>query len=69
MAPAGLPAPVVNRVNAEIAALLAEPATVERIRTFGNNPSPSSPDAFKARIAADIEKWTQVVDAAKIERI
>ena len=33
VAPAGLPAAVVDRLNAEIAGLLAEPATVERIRT------------------------------------
>ena len=46
-----------------------EPATVERIKLVGNEPSPSSPDAFKARIAADIDKWTKVVDAAGIERI
>jgi len=35
----------------------------------GNEPSPSSPEAFRARIAADIDKWTKVVDAARIERI
>jgi tripartite-type tricarboxylate transporter receptor subunit TctC len=69
VAPARLPAPIIDRVNAEIAGTLAEPATVERIKTVGNEPSPSTPDAFKARIAADIAKWTQVVDAAKIERI
>jgi tripartite-type tricarboxylate transporter receptor subunit TctC len=69
VAPAGLPAPIVARLNAEIAAVLAEPATVERIKLVGNEPSPSSPDAFKARIAADIDKWTKVVDAAGIERI
>jgi tripartite-type tricarboxylate transporter receptor subunit TctC len=69
VAPAGLPAPIVARLNAEIAAVLADPATVERIKLVGNEPSPSSPDAFKARIAADIDKWTKVVDAAGIERI
>jgi tripartite-type tricarboxylate transporter receptor subunit TctC len=69
VAPAGLPAAVVDRLNAEIAGLLAEPAVIERIRLVGNDPSPSSPDAFRARIAADIDKWTKVVDAAKIERI
>jgi tripartite-type tricarboxylate transporter receptor subunit TctC len=69
VAPAGLPAAVVDRLNAEIAGLLAEPAVAERIRMVGNDPSPSSPDAFRARIAADIDKWTKVVDAAKIERI
>jgi hypothetical protein len=42
---------------------------LERIRLVGNDPSPSSPEAFKARIAADIDKWTKVVDAARIERI
>ena len=69
VAPAGVPLPVINRLNAEIAAILAEPATIERIRLVGNDPSPSSPEAFKARIAADIDKWTKVIDAAKIERI
>jgi tripartite-type tricarboxylate transporter receptor subunit TctC len=69
VAPAGLPAAVIDRLNAEIAGLLAEPAVAERIRLVGNDPSPSSPDAFRARIAADIDKWTKVVDAAKIERI
>jgi tripartite-type tricarboxylate transporter receptor subunit TctC len=56
-------------LNTEVAAILAEPATIERIRLVGNDPSPSSPEAFKARIAADIDKWTRVVDAARIERI
>ncbi len=69
VAPAGVPAAIIARLNAEIAAVLAEPATVERIKLVGNMPSPSTPDAFKARIAADIDKWTKVVDAAKIERI
>jgi tripartite-type tricarboxylate transporter receptor subunit TctC len=69
VAPAGLPAAMVDRLNVEIAGLLAEPAVIERIRLVGNDPSPSSPDAFRARIAADIDKWTKVVDAAKIERI
>ena len=69
VAPAGLSPQVINRLNAEVAAILAEPATIERIRLVGNDPSPSSPEAFKARIAADIDKWTRVVDAAKIERI
>ena len=69
MAPAGLSPQLINRLNAEVAAILAEPATIERIRLAGNDPSPSSPEAFKARIAADIDKWTRVVDAARIERI
>lgn len=69
IAPAGLPAPIVNRLNTELAGVLAEPVVVERLRAGGNNPAHSSPDEFKARIAADIAKWTSVVESAKIERI
>jgi tripartite-type tricarboxylate transporter receptor subunit TctC len=69
VAPAGLPQSVVIRLSTEVATILAEPTTVERIRLVGNEPSPSSPEAFRARIAADIDKWTKVVDAARIERI
>src|SRR4051794_28547050 len=52
--PGGLPRPVVNRLNAEVATILAEPTPIEGIRLGANNPSPSSPEAFRARIAADI---------------
>jgi tripartite-type tricarboxylate transporter receptor subunit TctC len=67
--PTGIPPSVVERLNSEIAAVLAEPAVVDRLRTLGNEPRPSSPDAFKARVAADIEKWSNVVSGAKIERL
>jgi tripartite-type tricarboxylate transporter receptor subunit TctC len=67
--PAGMPASIVARLNSEIAALLAEPSTIERLRTQGNDPRPSSSDGFKARVTADIDKWAGVVAAANIERI
>src|SRR5258708_4451152 len=66
--PAGIPAAIVDRLNSEAAKVLAEPATIQRLRMLVNNPQPSSPDEFKARIVADIEKWTGVVAAAHIER-
>jgi tripartite-type tricarboxylate transporter receptor subunit TctC len=68
-APAGLPASIVGRLNSEIAALLQEPSIIEQLRKVGNEPTPSSPDAFKTRVAADIEKWVGVVASANIERI
>jgi len=69
VAPAGLPEPVLHRLNTVIAEILADPAVIERLKMLGNNPRPSSPDEFKARNAADIEKWTAVVANAKLERI
>lgn len=67
--PAGIPASVADRLNSVVADILTEPATVERLRSLGNNPRPSSRDNFKARIVADVDKWTGVVAAAHIERI
>jgi tripartite-type tricarboxylate transporter receptor subunit TctC len=67
--PAGVSPLIIDRLSREVAALLAEPAIVERLRMLGNDPKPSSPDAFKARIVADVEKWIGVVEAANIERV
>lgn len=69
VAPAGLPDEIVKRLNNEIAAVLAEPAVVDRLKALGNDPAPSTPDQFKQRVASDIDKWTKVVAAASIERI
>jgi tripartite-type tricarboxylate transporter receptor subunit TctC len=68
-APAGLPAPVLDRLNREVTGILTEPAVVERMRAIGNNARPSKPEELRAKIASDIEKWTSVVTAANIERI
>jgi len=67
--PAGIAPSIVDRLSREVAASLAEPAIVERLRMLGNDPMSCSPDAFRARILADVEKWVAVVEAAKIERI
>ena len=67
--PAGLPASFVQKVNAEVRAILAEPAVVERLQGLGNDVRPTTPDAFKARVADDVAKWTKVVAEAKIPRV
>jgi tripartite-type tricarboxylate transporter receptor subunit TctC len=69
MGPAGLPALIAERISKEVAAVLADAAVVEKLKLLGNEAKASSPDAFKARVVADIEKWNQVVAAANIERI
>jgi tripartite-type tricarboxylate transporter receptor subunit TctC len=69
VAPAGLPEPIVTRLNTEVVAILKEPAVVERLRALGNDPKPMSPEQFKARMAADVAKWTAVVESINFERI
>ena len=67
--PAGLPEAIVKRLNAEVAAIVSDPAVVDKLKTLGNDPKSSTPDAFRSRVAADIDKWTKVVSVANIERI
>jgi tripartite-type tricarboxylate transporter receptor subunit TctC len=67
-APAGLSPTLLSRLNSALAGLLAEPAIIERFHALGIERRPSSPNEFKARVAADIAKWTSVVSSASIER-
>jgi tripartite-type tricarboxylate transporter receptor subunit TctC len=67
--PAGMPAAIVDRLNADIAAILAEQPIIERLRALGNDPRSLSPGDFKARVAADVARWASVVDDANIERL
>lgn len=68
-APAGLPPAILDRLNSELAAILAEAPLVEKLRALGNEPKTSSGSAFAARVASDIEIWNKVVADASIERI
>ena len=67
-APAGLPPAILDRLNSELAGVLAEPQLAEKLRALGNEPKASTGDAIKARVANDIETWSKVVADADIER-
>jgi tripartite-type tricarboxylate transporter receptor subunit TctC len=49
-------------------ALLGEAVVAEKLRGLGNVPFPTTPDAFKARVAADVAKWTKVAADAGLKR-
>jgi tripartite-type tricarboxylate transporter receptor subunit TctC len=67
--PAGLPEPIVKRLNTEVARVLKEPATIERLHAFGNEPAPTTPEEFRKRLADDIATWTAVADQIHFEKI
>ena len=67
--PAGMPVSIVERLHAETVSILAEQPVIERLRALGNDPRSLSPDEFKARVIADVSKWTNVVADANIERL
>jgi|SRR5579862_465405 len=67
--PAGLPEPVVSRLNTEVVRILKDPATEERMHTFGNEPAPTTPEEFKKRLVDDIALWTSVAEQIHFEKI
>jgi len=69
IAPAGLSERILKRLNAETVRILNDPATVERMHTFGNEASPSTPEQFKKRLIDDIAKWTAVADEIHFQKI
>lgn len=67
-APARTPAAVVERVNAALREVLADPVLQKRFETSGLTPLYGSPEAFRKLIESDIAKWGAVFKAAGIEQ-
>jgi tripartite-type tricarboxylate transporter receptor subunit TctC len=63
-APAGTPAPVVQKLNAAIVKALNDPAVKQRIAEQGATPNPETPEQFAAFIAQETAKWAEVVKAS-----
>jgi tripartite-type tricarboxylate transporter receptor subunit TctC len=64
LVPAGTPADIVNRLQAESAKALASPALKERLQAQGAIPSGMSSADFTRFIAAESAKWSRVVKVA-----
>ena len=67
--PAGLPPDVVATLNRIVHQVLAEKSTYDKLRNAGSDVTPTTPQAFKARLESDIAKWTKVVADANIPKI
>ena len=67
-APAGTPAAIVVRLNAELDKILHKPLTRERLATDGAQPGGGSAEKFAAFVRADIDKWTRVVKNAGLAK-
>jgi tripartite-type tricarboxylate transporter receptor subunit TctC len=65
--PSGTPTDIIERLNREINAGLADAALRARLAEVGAVPLPLSPDELRARIAYDVEKWAKVIKLAGIE--
>jgi tripartite-type tricarboxylate transporter receptor subunit TctC len=69
LAPAGTPKEIVNLLQKEIAAALAQPDVKDKVLALGFEPSGMSPAEFDAYIKSEIAKWRGVIEKAGIPKI
>ena len=66
IAPAGTPADVVTKINAELNRALQLPDVKERIGNLGVDFAPTTPQQFAADIKTDVAKWDQLIKSLGI---
>jgi tripartite-type tricarboxylate transporter receptor subunit TctC len=67
LAPAKTPRPIVQKLNAEIGNLLAQPETRERLRGLGAEPMPMSPEAFDGFMRREFNELGHLMRAAGVK--
>jgi tripartite-type tricarboxylate transporter receptor subunit TctC len=68
-APKGMPQPIIATLNKAISEVLAMPDIVKRYREVGITARASSPQDVSKRFVADVKKWSEVIERAKIPRL
>ena len=66
LAPARTPAPIIERLNTEMNAVIATPEMRARFDTLGMTPDAQTPAQFGAFIRSEMERWGAVVRAHSI---
>ena len=66
LAPAGTPADIVAKINAEIVAVSKLPEVRERLASEGTEAYTTSPSQMSGILRTETEKWAKVVKAANI---
>jgi tripartite-type tricarboxylate transporter receptor subunit TctC len=65
--PAGIPKPVVARINQEINNVLRVPEMQDHLSKEGAEPRTGTPEEYAAAMASDLQKWAKVVKAAGLK--
>jgi tripartite-type tricarboxylate transporter receptor subunit TctC len=66
-APKKTPAEIIDRLNKEINAGLADPGVVSQLTALGSSAFPTSPAKFSEFIADETQKWAKVIKFAQIK--
>ena len=65
-APAGLPKPLLAKLNADLFQVLSTPETKQRLAEQGVDVAPTTPEQYESQIRSEIAKWAKVVKEAGI---
>lgn len=63
-APPGTPSAIVDKLNAEVAAVLKAPDVTERLAAMGAQAAPTTPEEFGRIVRSEIARWAPVVKAS-----
>ena len=66
LAPAGVPEPIVTKLNSEINTILRDPSMAKRLAAEAAEPVPVTPRAFGELIISDLAKWSRIGKQANI---
>lgn len=66
-APAGVPRPLITRLNTEVNRILTADAMRERLSELGVDAVPGTPEQFGELLARDIDRWAKAVKAAGLK--
>ena len=67
VAPAGTPADVVARLNAEVQKALAKPETIAKLQAEGSLPGTGSPQEAAQLLKSEQQRWGAIVRDAKVK--
>jgi tripartite-type tricarboxylate transporter receptor subunit TctC len=66
LVPAGVPGPIVDKLNGEINAIMREPEMAKRVSAEAAEPVITTPEAFGKLIVSDLGKWSRIAKEAGI---
>jgi tripartite-type tricarboxylate transporter receptor subunit TctC len=67
IAPGGTPKAIVDAINADVVAIMRQPAVRDKLAAQLMEPVGSTPGEFRARIDGEIARWAPVIKAASIK--
>jgi tripartite-type tricarboxylate transporter receptor subunit TctC len=65
--PAGVPRPIIDKVNADLQKALAQPGVKSALANLGVEAISSTPEQFGAFMASETERWGKLIREAKLE--